>query len=492
MRKLLQLPKVQVFGLLLLILLLVVPYLCVVFYTFPYADDYAMHLERVDYLTKTGQADNLVSCFTQMVYSTFTYGHGFGHVWNSILSPMKSDSLLLIRSYLFAYLLFFFLSVFAFASTITYRFLQKKRMSVTTLILSAFILMLFLGMRFYPEIYFWFTTTEFYLYTFSMILLSSVFLVEYVEAPHWGKLVLASITAFAAGCGPTNIGTFCCFALLSIALYGILSRKRSWVVAIPLLCAAGVTLLYLLLPGAMHRMGDRSLNFGSALIYDAVNVGKRVAKLMVRSWFPVVLVIFGIYSWNHFPIQSKSRFWDHPVLMLVALGTVCFVITYPVALGYAAYYPNRSEFVTDASIYFTSLFYVLYLVHYFRRKEKLVRYKSFAFRALAVLSVLFMAVSAFYITPIREQPVVAVYDELLSGTLASNEAYWEGYLDSLKAKQGMDVEVPLPDDLTSRFLTYQQILPDPAHWVNVAMARYYGLKSMRQDVNCGKVYIRSK
>ncbi|MEA4927526.1 MAG: DUF6056 family protein [Candidatus Limiplasma sp.] len=481
--------KTQSAALILLILLIVVPYLCTTFYAFPFADDYAMYLERVDYLKQTGQADTVFSSIAQTPYSTCTYGHGFGHVWNSLLSPMKSGSLVPVRVYLLLYILFFVAAIITFSSVVVHRFFKLKRFSLQTLFLSAMLVLLFFGMRFYPEIYAWFTTAEFYLFPLSMALFAGALLLEHVFAPRWYKWVLACIAAVSAGCGPINVGTFSCFLFLLIGGYGLFVQKRNIAVLAPLALTAALTLLYILMPGASHRMDGRTLDVMGSFYYAAHHLGLRLGKLMIRSWFPAVLVFFGLFAWNHFQFDGKSKFWNHPILMLLAVGAVCYTVTYPVALGYAAYFPNRSEFVTDASIYLTSLYYVYYLVHFLRRRKG--ECKPATRKLWAAAACVFLIASALFITPITEQPVVAVYQELLSGKLASNEAYWHTYLDSLQQKQGMAVQVPLPDDLTSQFVLYQQILPDPEYWVNVAMARYYGVKSIQQDVHCGQVYIRN-
>lgn len=483
--------RIQAALLILLILAIVVPYLITTIFAFPYADDYAMYFERLDYLNQTGQADTFLSCFPQMIHSTQTYGHAFGHIWNNILSPMKDSSLTLLRLDLAAYLLLFTAAVFFFSSTVASRLFQYKRLSLCTLALSAFLLILFFGMQCYPQIYFWFTTAEFYSFTLSMILITSALLLEHLYKPHWSKLALACIASIAIGCGPLNIGTFGCFALLIIGSYGFFVKKRGFAMFVPLLCVMTFMLLYLFMPSAMDRMGERSMDLLGAAKISALHVAERLGKLTIRSWYPVVLVLFGFFAWNHLPVRGQSKFWNHPVWMLLALGLIVVVITYPVSLGYADYFPNRSEFVTDAALYLASLFYVIYLTHFLHRKDWFVRSRNVLTKVLALGCCLFIVASALFVTPIVEQPPVAIYSELLSGRLASNKAYWSNYIQSLKQTPDTDVEVPLPDDLTSRFVLYQCILPDPTYWENVAMARYFGVNSLQQDVHYGTFYIRN-
>ena len=76
--------------------------------------------------------------------------------------------------------------------------------------------------------------------------------------------------------------------------------------------------------------------------------------------------------------------------------------------------------------------------------------------------------------------VVFIGYEILQGFSLREEL--EAREKVFASQQGMDVVVsPIrPDDIPVAF-TFTDISPDSAHWVNVCVARYYGLKTVRTD-----------
>lgn len=269
-----------------------------------------------------------------------------------------------------------------------------------------------------------------------------------------------------------TVAAFGCYSTLTIFIYDYLNKKKIkkecififviWVIS---------AVINVLGPGNYIRAGvnsGKTISLVKGFTGCILQVLIRCKGIFLDS--PIVLVLL-IAALTGLYFGDKGNFKNKMISSIVFV-LVSYVVSFPVALATGG--PNTSSrlcFLTDFPIYLSSIF-LAYNIGIFIKdkvKGKYIRY----------VTLIVFVISAILIKP---NNILITTNNLINGSYSEYHKKYELIFNQFDKQEGQDVVIKkedYPKDLEC-FVNFD-IESDPSYWVNVGIAEFYNLSSIRVE-----------
>lgn len=259
----------------------------------------------------------------------------------------------------------------------------------------------------------------------------------------------------------------------------IKKKKILWKKAIPFGFMLASGLIAIAAPGnyARHSNYDSSLNILKALV-DSCKMFLVILKHLVQQPLTIVLFVVCIYIGGK--CTKKKVGMNCPLISAILSMMTLFVNAFPIALGYAGVdLPNRVYFVLDFTALVGMIVFAVSLGMYLR---SLTWVQSFQPYHAEVLLAAFV-VAILYSTLVYNQNISKLpWCQTAAGMKEVKEIHdvWQGCLISIRDSEESNVEVEVDSKYTeSPILSLPRLSNNEEHWINRAIARYYGKETVK-------------
>lgn len=455
--------------------ILLFPFIATIFYSVPSADDFSMAaclpypslflsaIDRANYLYRVNGGGIWIAKFFEVLLSP--------------LATFEIDSMAYgITMIIFFLLLMISINVF-WRKILHYEFQMEKGIGREILVFLCMAVPL-LGFT-YPEVFYWFSGAP-YGWFFGLTLLTYGFVLEYCHKNNRKRFLLLIL---AGTISSMNIPYVVPVILFYIAMMLKYRRKELFSVKgiVPILFFIGGALVYLLSPGVHARQSNLG---GSVSLLSIFNAGiltikgsvSRGGSLLVNCPFPfvVLLLVFFMGIWNKGTVRKKL--WPAFFTLFVGILTVMGSL-YPVMLGYGVCeMPNRVCFTFDFLLYVTLILFafqlgqgVAFLCSFdWDIGRWVIVMTLFAFCIYSSLIVSGTYKKAGWSRTLAKMPEVKVEHEDRIGMLKE-----------IESADGEDVLVKSNGAEITGILMEPKMWEDESWWVNGAVARFFGKKTVR-------------
>ena len=232
-------------------------------------------------------------------------------------------------------------------------------------------------------------------------------------------------------------------------------------------------LINALAPGnyVRHSYMDDSINPVIA-IKQAVNICDSEIEWLLDCWFGTIIIlviICGICVFGDIKDQIKK----YSIISILALAMPVIAV-FPVRLGYSSgdYFPNRCQFVLDLTliIVLLNLAFVIgcYIGLWYASDKKTII-------AICLASAFTTLLVNYH--PIRDLVIVQQSSEILNGNVKKYYDKCQKIYQYLDGCGYIDVVIEDYPDTIEGFGS-MGLSDDAENWVNVAVAQFYGVKSI--------------
>lgn len=417
---------------------------------FGHAASIGIHYSSADEMLKTSFS------FAKDIYDTWQ-GTYFSMFLQALLSPLNHSGLSFLRPVMVCNAVLFFLSLILFL----WVFLKKEAENEKpmSLVVIAVVLLCFMNLRTYTEIFYWYSGITSYCFPLSSLLAA-------LALSRKGKLnkplmVLCCFLLLLAGGGTLMISGGSCYALL-LFLYEDSRRegKLNKQDLILFLAAFAGALINAAAPGnyIRHSVIDSKIRITAALGFSLKAIIRDILYMITQTplqFFCAILLLIACNEW------IKLRKLRKDTLLFLHLLPV--VVSFPLTLGYSdSYLPNRCMFLLDLSLILVFGYDLILLGnHMAERTRKADR-----------LVITCIAACGAFIGIRHSVPQIEVLKELCDGSYA--EYYMEckrvyDYLDSSEEKEVILNDFPEEIDNIAGF----NLKEDPEYYANISAASWY-------------------
>ncbi|WP_027216049.1 DUF6056 family protein [Butyrivibrio fibrisolvens] len=355
--------------------------------------------------------------------------------------------------------------------------MNLKFSAVTAIIITSIVFSI-CGYETYPEIFFWFTGATGYSFPLSFLLIS---LGVYIRLSDSDKKIRIS-TIVAAVCGVLGMGGALvisgmgCFVALLVLLYELIDKrisKNKLVVFISMLIGA---LINALAPGNFVRQANTDgakLSIFGAIVKAFVFTIDRWQVLLGYNFLLLLIIVFlcGLVVRNK---DSKINFIKVGFSLLGLLTPI--VSAFPYALGTGGEgIADRCAFVFDLGIILSS-FFCCFLFGNIVAMVTEYRFNKYIIVVVLIISVIYCKYDGYGVYDCKTYELTKMN---ISGDLYNHYRAHVNFYEWLRTQEGEDVAITPEhcpygiDNVHNLFIS-----TDPDNWVNRAISRYYGVKSI--------------
>ena len=468
---------------LIVVLIEIFPFVESILFSIPSSDDFSMSLKSWGLLESIKAANKMY----------FSWAGGWPFIFMEYLfNPLQYTSSV---GYGFSVFLVITFLIFVISLYLLTRIMVRLMIDGSNKILerTVFCITLFiiLNTGLYPQIYYWFIGNV-YLWAAVFAILTVVTTALFLSNPDNKKMcIIASFIGFIACFSFTNAVAMGLIYLITLYSYYDSSAGKSKKVfqLVPLLFMILGGVLAVAAPGnyARHRVIDASgvhfvktfaLAFNNTVTksYDMLNNGVFIIGLLV-------LILLGLFL-----SKSKAKLRFTPFFIWLAGFIAAFGVLYPVAVGYSnSGIPNRMLFCVNIVIILWSVFAALYTGAWIKNKYAGMINKDCAQRLVIATGVV-SAVIMFTPDSNNETLLKRIPSGIIPVKLGSIYRESVFYKEILREIAGSGSSNVVIERQTSSIppktgiITDIGLSSDSAFWVNKAVARYYGKKSVIYNV----------
>lgn len=470
-------PKyIREIGMGILLAMLLLPYFMTILYVVPSADDFANGLNVLRSIQAEG---NRYSAIHKITIDSYM---GWQGTWSSIyllsfLLSVTQVNFGAIRLILLLNALLFFFSLWYAIRELCGAFVDGKRSGIRTLMLAGVILT-GLSITTPKENLYWLTGACVYTIPFSFALLGACHYARYFQRSTKRDAVICTILGVFAAGGVLQVAAIVNFLYLLIVWLDLKTRGMRIKRIIPFFAVLISALVNTLAPGNYERHQAFATESTLIQLFNAfVNTGKilfeRISALMAESYLAgilicLVLVIF--CSKKTFRHLSINPCWCWAAAMI---GT--YLSGFPVALGFnRATITIRVAFLLDVTIALFVVSCTAYTAIWIRQKwHTYIRLSP----SICFVPALILAMNMVFV-PMNSMIFYIMPSELLDGTMLRNRQDQLGIIEQIATSESSDVIIIQP--LTQSFILKNiGLTSDETHWVNIAVADFFGKKTVR-------------
>ncbi len=381
----------------------------------------------------------------------------------------------------FCNIVFFFLSVCCVVGNIVKKLkLEKKEFLSLTFVITSLLSFIILYNYDVSEVFYWHTGLTVYTIPLCFSLLTLAFLLKN-ELKIW-EIVLISFIGFLGAGGSLDISAFVCGVTLLVAVYESLVNKKisnSFVVFIATFVGAIVNVIA---PGNYSRHSIISDQFPvlNSIKYSFSGVFKAFWEYIGNGTM-ILLLLLCFFIFN--TLKRTEIKFINPLLLAFILFMGSAIIDFPVYLGYAGgSLPIRCEFVRRVSMAIFVLVVLLDTTGWIATKTDKIVHLSIE-NSMAVVIAIVISLNAC--VPIGSWDNVKpfkIYNDIYFNSIDHRlTEYMDAtntILYTLETNPGKDVVINIPSYDSLGYLKSLGLTDDPTFWVNVGIAQYFGNKSI--------------
>lgn len=339
------------------------------------------------------------------------------------------------------------------------------------------------GSYYNEDILAWYCDVGEYVLVVSCMFWSVGFL---VKALYFGKvkwIVWACVLGFLTSGGTLNVAALNCGIFLVIGLLYCAGggQKRKWI----FLCFASAlsgAILNVLAPGNYVRNGG--ITSGSSIITALVMaIDQSVDRLrfvFFSTPFAVILIILFVCLLIFLRGDINYKY-PMPAGLAVIMLSGIIVVNFPVFLGYGGYFPKRCVWVEDCVIYLGSFILVFCFAGWLKKRNRGLELKRDTIMCISICCILSFcslggeSVEQFWM----------VNAGIAKGEIREASQYWEDVLYEIEHSENDSVVIVRDKKPESDFINDIGIIEREDSWVNLAVAEYYGKRSVSFVINSG-------
>lgn len=453
-----------------LIVILLAPIMYTILFSIPSADDFSM-------ATNIAKENLLMDSVNKMNTYYWTWSGSWFYIFlECFLNPVvlfgASSNLIGVE------LLFFFILFICSLMCLIMVFGEKvlKLPRYKTFIVAFAFMVVFINTEIYSEVYYWFVGSS-YMWGVTLSLFTTALIILY-----W-KNGCKIHTALAVAV----VGFFACIAYQCAVFPGIIyllfwikkcDEKKGLKIKelVPLGCMVIGGLSNVLAPGNFARH-DAGAGTGLQFV-DAIKFAWEDLILVLGDWFKNPIVIVGMVTFILIGILIglKSDYeYRWPILPFLVSVACCYIICYPVALGYSKVaMPNRQFFVVNIYAMLSFCISFLYLGGWISKK---VRVNVKKLKAIMIVLVMLAFIS---LIPGKRYESVPYYETIANvGTVKAVAEEWRKAFKEIETSNEKELVVRAEYfAFDPPVLRATQLTGKVDFWVNMAVAQYYGADSL--------------
>lgn len=466
----------------LIIIAVIIPYGCVLFYTLPRSDEFSCLI-----WTHYGSHYSLSRIIDIVIEQYLQWEGNYSGVFMYIvLNPMLAGNqeLAMYIYNIASYMFFVVVVVMALYRVMKIANLEKKYAFLLALITFS----LSVNCRYMHETLGWFTGYTYY--TLQMLCgIVAMMLVAAVSGKKEDKTkdikgivytALAGILAFI-GCGGTlQISGMLCFMTLVLLAWNIW-RKRDWVKAAILFgFTLASTLFNLCAPGHYVRKGDyEEISIFKAVGYSIYCIFKELYRLCKETYFLHILLIVLLVALVL--LKSGEKKLETSPLVTALCGFFCAMAgVLPVCYGYGSFeIAARGYEILDFTLAVFGCLTCVSIANSLKARGVELN-KKWIGGAAAAICVLAAASSLLFVED-HSIPGIYCIENLANGNVKNYSDYWREVWRTVTNSPDEDVVISVDTDMLDcdEYVCRPWISENPNNWVNLSMTYFYHNNSIR-------------
>lgn len=468
--------KYIIIGIIFVIILLVVPYIVLSFFSLPYSDDFLTAADMHNNFTNSN------SYLGKALKTTYEYYKNWGGFYfatfiNIYLSPFARWGLNGMRAVIAFFQILHYIALYVLLRETLYTLFHDKKLE-HLLPLYAMIVFVYGNFDIQNEVLTWYTGVVAYVFVITCMLFGAALCFRGIRTQKKVYFWLATFLFFLTGGGALNVVVLNCGVAILITIFGIgvYKSKECWKIA-----AGAVTggIINAMAPGNFVRHSSIADQFyiGAAMKSTLYHVWTRQQEL----WFttPWALILLICFLLALYIIKPSERFqYRAPLLIVILYLIACVMVDFPVWLGYGKWYPGRCAWVENCCIYLGAFVTVFYLAGWVKSsKGDAFILKKETIWCLSVSGVLFLCALGGNKT-LDDYPTVQLIKQLTGGELEEYASFWEDILSEIENSQDDDVEVERIRQEKNQFIKDPDIYGTKEDYTNATVAAYYNKNSV--------------
>lgn len=453
----------------------VLPYLIMVWYAVPVADDFTHATDVIRY-----EGKGITRIFNMVIYR---YMHLQGVFLATALEggidPLHRIGFIGINIVLFVAVLITVLAIVGLMKRICLRIFPKDIASIICAL--AVVAGFETGVA--RELFFWYTGACNYTIPFFIGVLGVICMLCILEQKENKKLIKHIVGAsllgmLASGGTLQNAGYFCWIYLLFLG-YDIIYRKSLKYALIPFLSTFAGALVNAVAPGNYVRkaMSYESISVLTAVKYTLIAVWQELCYLFSQTYVPVIFLVIAIVA-VIFIHPVKRGMWN-PVVVSAAMAASWIISTFPFCYGYASsHLEERNAATLDWFMVIGIFLFIISIANWCKLKSVTIT------QGTIYVTVLLVIMNLGYmqnLVPITDMPSIRCWKEILSGEAAEYHNEWITVFETIEASNEAVVEVWISEEAADR----DKVIKHPGmsgnfdNWVNKGVAGFYGKENVR-------------
>ena len=342
------------------------------------------------------------------------------------------------------------------------------------------------------EAFYWWNGASYYMgfFSWAMIMVAAEFCF-YTDWQNYGKVkksffyIISALVCLFLGGGSYPAALLFVLTSAGVFVSSIINKKKSVIITGSITAFSLVGLLInVLAPGNVNHMNNGGIEVGAV---EAIFISIRDGLLYIRSWTNISVIMLFVFLlpfiWQL--VKNCPLKFKYPVMATILSGGLYLSEYAPISYAFGGFAPGRMINIYYLNFYLLLLFNVCYWIGWICRRletrkpelfdkiEKLQQKCQSVF--VCTVGVLFLL--SIVRVGITNTNLYKVYVELYNGSYEMVDQFYEDRLAYMEEHQGEDVvvdRVPYESAITY----FSDLFADKEHRVNIAMARYYGLKSI--------------
>lgn len=292
-------------------------------------------------------------------------------------------------------------------------------------------------------------------------------------------VVGASILGILSSGGKLQNAGFFCWAYLLFFGYAILYKKPIKYYLVPFLAAVAGALINVAAPGNYVRKAAQyeSISVLAAGKYTLIAVWQELSYLLSQTYVPIILLVIAILAVIYIHPVEKG-IWN-PVVVSAVMIVGWIISTFPVCYGYASsHLVERTATTLDWFMVAGLFLIVLSIANWCKLKTVTISQGTiYVMVLLVIMNIGYMQ----NFVPITQLPGLKCWREILSGEAAQYHDEWIAVFKTIEASDEPVVEMQISDLAACRdkVIKYPGMSENFGNWVCQAVARFYGKENVR-------------
>lgn len=473
------------------LLLIVVPMIYISKYVWPSSDDYEFSIFAKEAFVAGGSIFEILKQAWSVVAEKYVNWQGtYSAIFLMALQPgIWGDKFYGVGAVVV--LVSLLVGLFSLSYVLMVKHGKAKKsiwLTITSLVTFAW----FLRLMYTEEAFYWWNGASYYMgfFSWAMILVAAE-LSFYTDWQKYSKTkksffyIISALVCLFLGGGSYPAALLLVLVSAGILVASIIYKKKSISIigSITFFSLLGL-LINVLAPGNANHMDNGGIEV-SAL--EAIFISIRDGLIYIRSWTNISVVMLFVFLlpfiWQL--VKKCPLKFRYPIVATILSGGLYLSEYAPISYAFGGFAPGRMINIYYLNFYLLLLFNVCYWLGWICRKleakkpkwlETITKFqKKWQSAYVIVVGALFLLSTAKI--GITNTNLYKVYVELYNGSYEMVDNFYKDRISYFEAHRGEDVvvdKVPYESAITY----YSDLFDYKEHMVNVAMARYYGVKSI--------------